>query len=70
MTIKVRAGNGKGNLVKTLKLGTRPAKGALQSAKLKVPTQWKPGTYRFYVYATDLAGNAQAKVAANKLVVR
>ena len=70
MTIKVRAGNGTGKLVKTLKLGTRPAKGALQNAKLKVPKKWKRGTYRFYVYATDLAGNAQAKVAANKLVVR
>ncbi|NLE23105.1 MAG: hypothetical protein GX624_10085, partial [Actinobacteria bacterium] len=70
VTIEVRAGNGKGKLVKTLKLGTRPAKGALQSAKLKVPKKWKRGTYRFYVYATDAAGNVQARVAANRLVVR
>ena len=70
VTIKVRAGNGKGKLVKTLKLGTRPAKGALQNAKLKVPKKWKRGTYRFYVYATDAAGNVQVRVAANRLVVR
>ena len=56
--------------MKTLKLGTRPAKGALQNAKLKVPKKWKRGTYRFYVYATDAAGNVQARVAANRLVVR
>jgi hypothetical protein len=28
------------------------------------------GTYRYYVYATDLAGNPQAAVASNRLVVR
>jgi hypothetical protein len=28
------------------------------------------GTYRFTVYATDLAGNTQAKAASNRLVVK
>ncbi len=40
------------------------------SASFAVPRTWKAGTYKFYVYATDLAGNAQAKVASNKLVVK
>lgn len=35
-----------------------------------VPRTWGIGTYRFYVYATDTAGNTQAKVASNKLVVK
>ena len=43
---------------------------APQSVSFKVPKSWKRGTHRFYVYATDAAGNAQAKVATNKLVVR
>ena len=30
----------------------------------------KPGTYRFSVYATDLAGNKQVKVGSNRLIVR
>jgi hypothetical protein len=35
--------------------------------------KWKPkakGTYRYYVYANDLAGNAQSKVGSAKVVVR
>lgn len=28
------------------------------------------GTYRWYVYATDLAGNQQAKAASNSLRVK
>ena len=32
--------------------------------------QLKAGTYRFSVYATDLAGNKQVKVGSNRLVVR
>jgi len=35
-----------------------------------VPPTWKAGTYRFYVYAVDTAGNAQATVEGNRLVVK
>ena len=28
------------------------------------------GSYRFYVYATDGAGNAQSRVGSNRLTVR
>jgi hypothetical protein len=35
-----------------------------------VPRTWKAGTYRFSVYAIDKAGNPQAKVGYNKLVVK
>ncbi len=31
---------------------------------------FKKGSYRWYVYATDLAGNRQASVASNSLRVR
>ena len=68
VVIKVK--NPKGKLVKTLKLGQRPVKNALQSTTFKVPKKWKRGTYRFFVYATDLAGNTQLKAASNKLLVR
>jgi hypothetical protein len=30
----------------------------------------KQGQYRFYVYATDAAGNSQSQVASNRLTVR
>lgn len=70
VVIEVRYRNAKGKLVKTLKLGRRPVKTALQSTGFKVPGSWQRGTYRFYVYATDAAGNRQAKVASNKLTVR
>ena len=35
--------------------------------------KWTPkarGTYRYYVYAKDLAGNAQSKVGSARVVVR
>jgi hypothetical protein len=28
------------------------------------------GTYRWYIYATDLAGNKQVRVGSNRLIVR
>lgn len=70
VVIRIKDRNGKGKLVKTLNLGQRPVKLALQTAKFKVPMRWQRGTYRFFVYATDLAGNKQVKIASNKLVVR
>ena len=38
--------------------------------KLRFTCKLARGTYRFTVYATDAAGNRQAKTASNKLVVR
>jgi cytochrome c len=69
VTIKVKTRAGR--LVKTLKCGIRTANTASAlTAKLRVPRTWKKGTYRFSVYATDAAGNKQANVASNRLVVR
>ena len=52
---------------KTLNLG-------LVKANQKTYASYTPrlakGTYRFYVYATDQAGNIQANVASNKLIVK
>ena len=67
MVIKVR--NGAGHLVKTIKAGL-VGTGVVKSRSFTVPRTWKPGTYKFYVYATDVAGNAQAKPSYNKLVVK
>jgi photosystem II stability/assembly factor-like uncharacterized protein len=69
VTIKVR--NSAGKVVRTL----GPYKGKdinkLLPATFDVPRTWKAGTYRFYVYAKDAAGNAQLLPAgANRLVVR
>ena len=66
VTIKVYKS---GVLKKTLKY-TNKAVNTLQSAKFTVPGTWKIGTYVFKVYATDNAGNAQATVGSNKLVVK
>jgi hypothetical protein len=57
----------KGKVVKTLRLGLRPVNRAL--------TYWyhctlPRGTYGYFVYATDLAGNKQASVGSNRLSVR
>ena len=67
VTIKIQ--NAARKVVKTLALGTQNVGGAL-SAKFKVPSGWKAGTYTFRVYATDTAGNRQSKIASNKLIVR
>ncbi len=51
----------------TLKLGAQP----VNKLRYKAFTCSLPaGTYRFYVYATDGAGNTQAKVGSNTLTVR
>jgi hypothetical protein len=67
-TVTIKVKNHAGKLVKTMP-AVKVAVGA-HSAKLAVPKSWKVGTYRFYVYATDLDGNTQAKVASNRLVVK
>ena len=67
VTIKVKDSHGK--FVKSF-TAKAASTGATHTVKLTVPRNWKAGSYHFYVYATDLAGNAQAKVASNKIVVK
>ena len=63
---------GQGKVVATLRLGAKPVNTATAlSRSFKVPTTWRAGTYRYFVYATDKALNAQALPAgSNKLVVK
>ncbi len=67
-TVTIKVKNSAGKVVKTINAG-KVTLGA-HTAKLAVPKTWKAGTYRFYVYATDLAGNHQLKVMSNRLVVK
>jgi hypothetical protein len=67
VTIKVKTLHG--TLKKTLRCGVKAVNTTL-AVHFTVPRTWKAGTYRFYVYATDTAGNPQVKVASNKLIVR
>jgi beta propeller repeat protein len=65
VVIKVR--NRAGSVVRTLNLGQRPTRTWLTAKFLcKLPR----GRYTYRVYATDLAGNRQAKAAWNWLIVR
>lgn len=65
VTIKIR--NTSGKVVKTLRLGKR-ATGKLLGKRFRC--RLAPGTYRFSVYAKDLAGNKQARVGSNRLTVK
>lgn len=65
VVIKVKSSTGK--VVKTLKLASKPvniAGAATFTCKLA------KGKYTFFVSATDTAGNVQANIAKNKLVVK
>ena len=53
--------------VKTLQLGQLKT-GATRRHVLRCTL--RAGSYRWYVYATDLAGNGQSKVSSNKLTVK
>ena len=67
-TIKVK--NRAGTVVKTLSY-TGKSVNTLLAAKFTVPRTWRAGTYRFYVYAKDRAGNTQATpLGVNHLYVR
>lgn len=65
VTIVVQASKSK--TVKRLTLGTRATNTPLS---FKWTCGLKKGNYRFLIYATDLAGNRQASVGSNRLVVR
>ena len=64
VTIVVKKSSG--STVKTIKLGSRRT-GRAYSASFVC--KLAAGSYRYYVYATDLAGNHQAKVGTNALTV-
>ena len=65
VTIRIRTLGGR--LVKTLRRFDRPTNAAL---RVRFTCRLKPRVYRFYVLATDAAGNRQASVANNRLMVR
>jgi lysophospholipase L1-like esterase len=67
VTIKVR--NGAGAIVKRIMLSHRRVNETL-GASFTVPLSWRRGTYTYAVYATDNAGNPQARVGHNTLTVR
>ena len=65
--VVIRVRDSWGRVVKTLTVGARPVN-TLQTYRFRC---WLPQrTYRFSVYATDAAGNKQATIASNKLIVR
>jgi hypothetical protein len=64
--IRIVVKNSRGRAVKTMKPTAR-------NTAVWYAAKWTPrarGTYRYYVYAKDLAGNAQRKVGSAKVVVR
>jgi hypothetical protein len=63
VTIKIRRG---AKLVRTLRLGVKPVNSTLSA---RVRANLAPGSYRYYVYARDLAGNTQSNVASNRLII-
>ena len=65
VTIKIKTLGG--TTKKTISLGKRYVN-KTQSYRFRCTLPKR--TYRFYVYATDGAGNKQAKVGSNRLVVR
>ena len=66
VAIKVKTLGGK--TVKTYRLASRKAVNA--ALTYKVSCTFKRGTYRFFVYATDLADNKQVKAGRNLLTVK
>jgi beta propeller repeat protein len=65
--VKIRIKSATGKTVKTLKCGTRPVNTALTH---RFRCRLKKGSYRFFVYATDLAGNAESRIGRSTLRVR
>jgi flagellar hook assembly protein FlgD len=64
VTLTIR--NSHKKVVKTLKLGT-------EKVSAWYAVKWTPkakGTYRYTVYAKDLAGNKQAKAGSAKITVK
>jgi hypothetical protein len=66
VVIKVKS-QATGQSVKTFNLGTQPMNQALSTT---FKCNLAKGNYRYYVYATDLAGNQQRVAASNMLKVK
>jgi len=66
-TVTIKIKNSHGRVVKNLKLGTQIENIALVA---HFKCRLAAGKYRYCVHATDQAGNKQANVASNKLIVK
>jgi len=66
-TVVIKVKNRAHKVVKTIKVGVKNVN-ASQAAKFRC--RLAKGTYKFYVYATDVAGNAQSKAGHSKLTVK
>jgi photosystem II stability/assembly factor-like uncharacterized protein len=64
---KIVIKNAKGKPVKTIKV--KKVKTGV-TATVKFRCKLAKGKYRFFVYGTDAAGNAQSRIASNRLTVR
>ena len=58
--------NGSNRIVKTIKKTVKTGVTSTASFRCRLAK----GKYRFYVYATDPAGNRQVKITSNRLTVR
>ena len=67
-TVTIRVKTLGGATKKVLRLGSRPTNTATQTVSFRCLLPRR--TYRFYVYATDPAGNVQAIAGRNRLTVR
>jgi beta propeller repeat protein len=65
--VRIRIKSATGKTVKTLQCGARPVNKALT---YRFRCKLKKGLYRFFVYASDLAGNTQGKLGSSTLRVR
>lgn len=69
-TVTIKVKNRAGTVVKSLKPVVKKVNTTLPWT-FTVPRTWRTGTYHFYIYATDRAGNTQAKpVGVNHLYVK
>jgi hypothetical protein len=66
-TVQIKIKNSKGKVVKTIKAGVKSVNVA-QTAKFRCTLA--KGAYKYYVYATDAAGNPQSKIGSAKLTVK
>ena len=66
-TVSIKIKNSHGKVVKTINAGSKTVNTALTA---KFRCKLAKGAYRYYVYATDASGNAQAKVGSARLKVK
>jgi hypothetical protein len=65
VTIRIKTATGR--VVRTLHCANKPVNVPLST---KYVCRLARGTYRFFIYATDAAGNTQKNIASNRLTVR